>query len=77
MKKNLIVLGVVIVLFGAMGAVAVFSGGNAGPESVVDEAAASNVDGAVKICPHSGLPCDGDGDCESGDGCEGGDGCEH
>lgn len=83
MKKNLIVLGVVIALFGVMGVVMMNSAKNAGAESVANEDVAIQNDGTVKICPHSGLPCDGDGDCE-GDGCgdaeecgEAEGGCDH
>ena len=74
MKKNLIVLGDVIALFGVMGVVMMNSAKNAGAESVANEDVAIQNDGTVKICPHSGLPCDGDGDCE-GDGCGDAEGC--
>lgn len=74
MKKNLIVLSVVIALFGVMGVVMMNSAKNAGAESVANEDVAIQNDGTVKICPHSGLPCDGDGDCE-GDGCGDAEGC--
>ncbi len=74
MKKNLIVLGVVIALFGVMGVVMMNSAKNAGAESVANEDVAIQNDGTVKICPYSGLPCDGDGDCE-GDGCGDAEGC--
>lgn len=83
MKKNLIVLGVVVALFAAMGAVMMNASKQAGAESVANEDVAVQNDGTVKICPHSGLPCDGDGDCEDGgcgdsEGCDGGEGgCEH
>lgn len=77
MKKNLIVFGVVIALFGAMGVAMMNSAKKAEAESVASEGVAAQNDGTVKICPHSGLPCDGDGDCE-GDACgEAEGGCEH
>ena len=83
MKKNLIGLGVVVALVGLMGVVTMNSAKKAGAESVANEDVAVQNDGTVKICPHSGLPCDGDGDCEDGgcgdaEGCDGADGgCEH
>ena len=75
MKKNLIVLGVVVALFGLMGVVTMNSAKKAGAESVANEEVAVQNDGTVKICPHSGLPCDGDGDCEGG-GCGDAEGCD-
>ena len=49
--------------------VAVVSFGSRGSSSSdADSAAASSAsasDANVKICPHSGLPCEGDGDCEA------------
>lgn len=63
MKKNLIALGVVVLLFGALGIAMLSAKQNVG-DVPASETAAS--DATVKICPHSGLPCDGDDDCESG-----------
>lgn len=61
MKKKIISVFVVLFLFGLM---AVFM------HSIENKNHSQNASAqgaAVKICPHSGLPCDGDGDCETGE----------
>ncbi len=64
MKKDLVSVIVIVVLFGALGLVALGSKEkNAGTDADAKDQA-----NAVKICPSSGLPCDGDGDC--GEDCE-------
>ncbi len=73
MKKNLITLAVVVALFGALSVAMLGAKQDAGLENS-SEAVVS--DATVKICPHSGLPCDGDGDCESDCESEGTGDCE-
>ena len=72
MKKNLIAFAVVVVLFGVLGVAMLSAKQNAGGENASEAAVSAPNDDTVKICPYSGLPCDGDGDCESD--CE--SGCE-
>lgn len=72
MKKNLIALVVVVLLFGALGVAMLGAKQNDDSASASGAASTASSDATVKICPHSGLPCDGDDDCESG--CE--SGCE-
>lgn len=76
MKKNLIALAVVVALFGVMGVAMLSAKQDASAQNASGTAAASN-DGTVKICPHSGLPCDGDDDCESECESEGAADCEN
>ena len=64
MKKNLVSVVVIVVLFGALGLFALGSKG----ESAGNAEGAKDQANAVKICPNSGLPCDGDGEC--GGDCE-------
>ena len=68
MKKNLVPIIVVVVLFACVAVVSFASKGSDGGSSKSEGA-----NGTVKICPHSGLPCEGDGDC--GEDCDG-EGCE-
>ena len=60
MKKNLVSVIVIVALFGALGLVALGSK----EESAGVDASAKDQANAVKICPHSGLPCTGEGDCD-------------
>lgn len=60
MKKNLISVIIIVALFGAFGLVAL--GSKEKSDGV--NASAKDPANAVKICPNSGLPCDGDGDCD-------------
>ena len=60
MKKNLVSVIVIVALFGALGLVALGSK----EESAGVDAGAKDQVNAVKICPHSGLPCTGEGDCD-------------
>ncbi|MGN1065308.1 MAG: hypothetical protein ACI4QC_07840 [Thermoguttaceae bacterium] len=65
MKKNIVPIAVVVVLFACVAVVSFGSRGSSSSDA--DSAAASSAsasDANVKICPHSGLPCEGDGDCE-------------
>lgn len=73
MKRKLIAATVAALLFGAMAFAMLGSQEKTSlPESAVSETSATSTrteSAAVKICPHSGLPCEGDGDCgeEHGD----------
>lgn len=58
MRRKAIALFVVILLFGG----AAFA--LLGTKEKEENNAADTSSAAVKICPHSGLPCDGDGDCQ-------------
>lgn len=66
MKTKLLIALFVAVLFSGVTAV-VYSTAGSG----------NSVTESVKICPNTGLPCDGDGLCGSGNGqpCGGGDDC--
>lgn len=66
MKRNLIAAVVALFLFGIV-ALAMSTSKKETTEPSSETRGAS-----VKICPHSGLPCEGDGDCdeESATGCE-------
>lgn len=68
MKKNIVPIVVVVFLFTCAAIVSFVSKGNASNASPETPAAAEAHDATVKICPHSGLPCEGEGDCE--DECE-------
>ena len=74
MKKNLIPLLVVVALFAIFACVSYSSKGNADAPNDANSTATATAasSGRVKICPRSGLPCEGDGDCgdECGDDCE-------
>ena len=61
MKKNIVPIAVVVILFVCVAVVSFASKGSASSKS-----APATKDATVKICPHSGLPCEGDGDCEEG-----------
>ena len=65
MKKNLLSAIVVATLFGVL-AIAAVAAKNSSASST--DASGKEQASAVKICPHSGLPCTGDGECE--DDCE-------
>lgn len=69
MKTKLLIALSVMFLFGVTTAVVYSITGNA-PSAVENE--------SVRICPTTGLPCDGGGDCGGGSkgGCGGG-GCSH
>ncbi len=58
MKKNIVPIVVVVVLFACV-AVVSFASKDSAPKTTSNGAQ----DATVKICPHSGLPCEGDGDC--------------
>ena len=60
MKKNLVSVIVIVALFGALAFVALDTKG----ENGAVDANAKDQANAVKICPHSGLPCTGEGDCD-------------
>ncbi len=60
MKKNLVSVIVIVALFGALAFVALDTKGD---NNAVD-ASAKDQANAVKICPHSGLPCTGEEDCD-------------
>lgn len=63
MKKNLVSIVVIVVLFGALTIVAL--GSKSSTPAAVDVSAKS-ADAAVKICPHSGQPCTEDPEnCDS------------
>ena len=68
MKRKLIAALVVLLLFGG----AAFALLGTKEPSRKQEPAPSSA--AVKICPHSGLPCDGDGGCD-GEECGSEDSC--
>lgn len=74
MKRKLIAALVVILLFGGA-AFALLGTKESVKEPSADASGAVDTSGAaVKICPHSGLPCDGDGDCQD-DECADGESC--
>lgn len=62
MKKNLVSIIVIVALFGALSVFALAGKKNDANSNANAKDAAS----AVKICPNTGLPCTGDGDCEEG-----------
>ena len=62
MKKKFVIAFIVTILFGVMAVIMTASNESARPASTPQNA-------AVKICPHSGLPCDGDGECDDANEC--------
>lgn len=60
MKKNIVPIVVVVVLFACVAVVSFASKGS----GTAARSREGTGDATVKICPHSGLPCEGDGDCE-------------
>ncbi len=61
MKRKIIAAIVVLFLFGIVAMAISQSKNNASP---------SEKNASVKICPHTGLPCEGDGDCDEGSDCD-------
>ena len=61
MKKNLVSIIVVVALFAAL---SVFALGSKKNDSATTNGSGKDAASAVKICPNTGLPCTGDGDCD-------------
>ena len=61
MKKNLVSIIVVVALFAAL---SVFALGSKKNDSTTTTGSGKDAASAVKICPNTGLPCTGDGDCD-------------